>query len=196
MTLADLIRKRPAAEVANANPAKSANHLNQRPAQLAALATLAVAVPPQPLVAPDLEATYARWLIYFSDREPAEVAFSPEATLAEVLTYSNAVRAEPVPEIPKPKIVGYDEDFEGWQQPDDGRAKIPGSERRRGKAWAMLDADPKLQRAVVVDDPDADPVVVMVARRSYTGEIEIPRIAYDPLVLMELLDRHAAGDEP
>jgi hypothetical protein len=67
----------------------------------------------------------------------------------------------------------------------------PATEARRAKALAMLEADPKLQLVVVVEDPDADPVIVMVARRSYTGEIEIPLPFYDPLVLMELLDRQS-----
>ena len=46
------------------------------------------------------KATCWRWLIHFADRNPAEVAFSPEATHAEVLDfYPSALAAEPVTEL-------------------------------------------------------------------------------------------------
>src|SRR5450759_2760366 len=67
-------------------------------------------------------------------------------------------------------------------------APDPATERRRAKVLAMFAADPRLRLAIVVDNPDADPVVVMVARRGYTGEIEIPHAYYNPVTLLELLD--------
>jgi hypothetical protein len=41
--------------------------------------------------------------------------------------------------------------------------------------------------------PDADPVVVMVARHGYTGELEIPHAYYNPVTLLELLDQHSGS---
>ena len=41
-----------------------------------------------------------RWLIHFADRNPVEVAFSPEATHVEVLDiYPSALAAEPMTEL-------------------------------------------------------------------------------------------------
>jgi hypothetical protein len=72
----------------------------------------------------------------------------------------------------------------------------PATETRRVKALAMLAADPQLHLAIVVDDPDSDPVICTVGiRHVAVGEIEIPAIAYNPAVLMELLDRHSSGTE-
>ena len=46
------------------------------------------------------KAAYWRWRIHFADRNPLEVAFSPEATHAEVLDfYPSALAAEPVTEL-------------------------------------------------------------------------------------------------
>ena len=39
-----------------------------------------------------------RWLVKFADREPVEVSYSPNATLAEVLVqFPDAISAEPIP---------------------------------------------------------------------------------------------------
>jgi hypothetical protein len=70
----------------------------------------------------------------------------------------------------------------------------PATERRRVKALAMLDADPKLRIALVVSDPDSDPVLVTIGiHQVAVGEIEIPHAYYNPVTLMELLDQHTGA---
>lgn len=67
-------------------------------------------------------------------------------------------------------------------------------ELRRRQALAMLDADPGLGRAYVVD-PDSDPerVLVMFALRGIgTCEIEIPRDRWDPFLFLRFLE----GERP
>ncbi len=66
-------------------------------------------------------------------------------------------------------------------------------EAMRQKAIAMLEAEPDTQRAVYVDD-ESDPVnvVLCVAIRHPTGatcEMQIPKAAYDPWRLLELVER-------
>ena len=71
-----------------------------------------------------------------------------------------------------------------------------GTEWRRLRVLAML-ADPGTRLAVVVDDPDSDPVRVMVGvRHIATAELEIPLAYYNLAALMELLDRHATEAMP
>ena len=68
-------------------------------------------------------ATASRWwLIHFPDRDPAEVACSPDATHAEILErYTDAVAAEPfTPRIPQPS------------------AHLTASEEMAARAWLAL----------------------------------------------------------
>lgn len=67
-------------------------------------------------------------------------------------------------------------------------------DRRRTKTLTMLEDDPRLRYAVVVDDASTDPVAVAVGiREVVTFELEIPLKYYDALVLLELLEQHSAG---
>ena len=68
-------------------------------------------------------------------------------------------------------------------------------ETRRLKVLAMLDADPTLRSAYVVDsDSDADHVIVTIAARGWvTCDIAIPRAKYDPFQLLALLDKNPSG---
>ena len=62
-------------------------------------------------------------------------------------------------------------------------------ESRRLKVLAMLDADPTLRSAYVVDsDSDPDHVIVTIAARGWiTCDISIPRAKYDPFQVMALM---------
>lgn len=64
---------------------------------------------------------------------------------------------------------------------------------RRQTVLAMLAEQPGTRYAVVVVDPDADPVIVVVAVRDVgTCEIAIPADRFDPFALLEILARHDA----
>jgi hypothetical protein len=66
----------------------------------------------------------------------------------------------------------------------------PEVERRCAKALALLADNPNWRRAIVVEA--GDPVIVSVAIRGIGyGEIEIAPDRYDPLAIIELLDRYA-----
>ncbi|MEF8702922.1 MAG: hypothetical protein V5B32_06695 [Candidatus Accumulibacter sp. UW26] len=55
-----------------------------------------------------------RWLIHFSDHNPMEVAFSPEASHAEVLAvYPAAIAAEPLGQEPGALAAG--DDVPSWR---------------------------------------------------------------------------------
>ena len=65
----------------------------------------------------------------------------------------------------------------------------PGTERRRAKALAMLEANPLSRIAVVADA--GGPVTVGVAIRGVAyGEIEILAGSYDPFALLSILERY------
>lgn len=64
-------------------------------------------------------------------------------------------------------------------------------EARRQKTIAMLGAARKY--AVLVENPDTDPVIATVAIRGWTFfEMEIPHHSYDGLALLELVEKHSA----
>jgi len=67
----------------------------------------------------------------------------------------------------------------------------PAAESRRQRVLAMLAERPGVRYAVVVDDPDTDPVRLMVGIRDVaTFEVEIPKSKYDPVLLLDLIERH------
>jgi hypothetical protein len=93
MSLAELIRGKRSVALATAIPAISATHHQELAGTVARIATVAVANPCEQ------EPASYRWLVHFTDREPLEVCFSPEATHGEVLDfYPAAVAAEPLDE--------------------------------------------------------------------------------------------------
>ncbi len=70
----------------------------------------------------------------------------------------------------------------------------PESEARRQRALAMLAERPGLKYAVVVDDPDADPVVLALAIRDRgTCELRIPLDRYDGALLLDLLEQYGGA---
>ena len=67
----------------------------------------------------------------------------------------------------------------------------PATESRRQRALAMLSEQPGIKYAVVVDDPDTDPVILALAiRERATCELRIPRDKYDFFLLLDLIERH------
>lgn len=103
MSLSNLIRRKSEpVGFATATPATFATHEGERGRTVASVATVAVATSPQGQAAPPAEvgagdtATASRWwLIHYSDRDPLEVAYCPEATHAEILErHPDAVAAE------------------------------------------------------------------------------------------------------
>lgn len=65
------------------------------------------------------------------------------------------------------------------------------AEARRQRVLTMLAERPHIRYAVVVDDPDTDPVLLAVAVRDVgTCELAIPREKYDPFLLLDLVERH------
>ena len=103
MTLSALIRKRDNGNPATAIPAIAATQPKEEAATVARIATVAVANPKEEKTAPpakvgvgDMVAASRNWLIHYVDRNPLEVACSPEATHAQILEcYPAAVAAEP-----------------------------------------------------------------------------------------------------
>lgn len=100
MSLSNLIRgKREPAMLATATPATFATGRRT----VASVASVAVATPPQRLSALPLKVgtgnaatTSYWWLIHFADRNPLEVACTPEVTQAVILEqYPDAIAAEP-----------------------------------------------------------------------------------------------------
>ncbi len=113
MTLSALIRKRDTGNLATAIPAISATQPKGEAATVARIATVAVANPTEAQndggnssrnsnnssSKPGEQQTRTAWLwlLHFENRNPLEVAFSPEASHAEVLdAYPDALAAEPI----------------------------------------------------------------------------------------------------
>lgn len=71
----------------------------------------------------------------------------------------------------------------------------PAAEARRQRVLAMLAERPG-KYAMVVDDPDTDPVTLALAIREADGstvtcELAIPMAKYDPFLLLDLISRHS-----
>lgn len=67
----------------------------------------------------------------------------------------------------------------------------PEAEARRERVLAMLAERPGIKYAVVVDNPNADPVIVALGIRGQaTCELRIPREKYDGVLLLDLIERH------
>ena len=70
----------------------------------------------------------------------------------------------------------------------------PAAEARRQRVLAMLAENPNVRRAVVVDNADADPVLVAVGIRDVaTFELVIPAARFDAFKLLELIERHGGA---
>lgn len=68
----------------------------------------------------------------------------------------------------------------------------PTMEARRQRVLVMLDKQPG-KYAVLVDNPDTDPVILALAIRDKgMCELAIPATKFDPFALIELVGRHGA----
>ena len=170
MTLANLIRKREPATLANANPAKVANDGKGVREPLARLATLALANPTEEkpakpaIVGAGDTATASRWwLIHYPDRDPVEVACCPEATHADILEWHpDAVAAEPfTPTIRQPS------------------APLTASDEKAIRAWlALIEETDPTSIAEVIGQCQRD----VDARDYFTGRAaaELPKPDHFP----------------
>ena len=68
----------------------------------------------------------------------------------------------------------------------------PAAEARRRKVLAMLARD-GVRYAVLVDDPNSDPVIMAVATPNGTREVLIPRDRYDPFEVLTKVGRWDTG---
>ena len=110
----------------------------------------------------------------------AKVATATPATLAT----QGAVNAGTVAEVASVAVAK--------PRDDETDPLIPAAEARRQRVIAMLADDPGLQYAVTTD-ADADPEAVILAlaiRGRATCELRIPRVKYDPFLLLTLIERH------
>jgi hypothetical protein len=65
-------------------------------------------------------------------------------------------------------------------------------EARRQRVLAMLAKRPCSRYAVVVDNPDTDPVILALAiREKGTCELRIPQEKFDPFLLLDKIVRHS-----
>lgn len=68
-------------------------------------------------------------------------------------------------------------------------------EGRRAKVLALLREKPSIRYAIEVLDANTDPVVVSIGIRNVaTFEMNIPHHSYDPIALLELIEKHASGE--
>ena len=64
-------------------------------------------------------------------------------------------------------------------------------EARRQRVLTMLAEQPGIPYAVVVDNPDTDPVIMVLGIRGQaTCELLVPREKFDPFLLLDLIGRH------
>lgn len=64
---------------------------------------------------------------------------------------------------------------------------------RRNSVLGILAEHPDTRYAVLVDDPDTDPLLLTLAIRGQaTCELAIPAAKFDPFELLAILDRHGA----
>ncbi len=64
-------------------------------------------------------------------------------------------------------------------------------EARRQRVLTVLAEQPGIPYAVVVDNPDTDPVIMVLGIRGQaTCELRVPREKFDPFLLLDLIGRH------
>lgn len=67
----------------------------------------------------------------------------------------------------------------------------PAMEARRQRVLTVLAEQPGIPYAVVVDNPDTDPVIMVLGIRGQaTCELRVPREKFDPFLLLDLIGRH------
>lgn len=112
------------------------------------------------------------------------LALSPTGTIKATGNQAAVTRWLPLIREHKPELLAA---LQADNLPD------PAAEVRRQRVLAMLAERPNIRYAVVVDNPDTDPVIMALAIRGQaTCELRIPREKFDPFLLLDLIERHGA----
>ena len=115
------------------------------------------------------------------------LALSPTGTIKATGEGAAVSRWLPVIREHKAKIMAALQEAANDLLPD------PAMEDRRQRVLAILAENPNIRRAVLVDNADADPVLLSVAIRDMaTCELAIPAAKFDAFLLIELIGRHGA----
>ena len=129
--------------------------------------------------------------MWFNPAELTNVPVCPPATSA-TLRLSEELSAIAAPKVAKsqesqaPRVLAPARDTPKAEPIAD-----PEAEARRQRVLTMLAENPNIRRAVVVDNADADPVLVAVGIRDVaTFELVIPAARFDAFKLLELIERH------
>jgi hypothetical protein len=72
-------------------------------------------------------------------------------------------------------------------QPDPLPPLTPAQEARRQRVLAIQARD-RTHYAVLVEDPNTDPVITALATPDGTGELAIPRDRYDPFAVLAMVE--------
>ena len=68
-------------------------------------------------------------------------------------------------------------------------------EQRRAGVLAMLHANADIRYAIEINEPDTDPVTMLLAIRDVaTCEVKIPQVNYDPFQVLALIEKHTASN--
>lgn len=126
-------------------------------------------------------------IIQQAQAEGVVLTLSPTGTVRATGTGDAVYRWLPLIREHKPGIVAALQEAVNDPLPD------PAMEGRRRRVLAMLAERPGIRYAVVVDNPDTDPVIVALAiRDAGTCELAIPAANYDAFALLALIERHGA----
>ena len=120
--------------------------------------------------------------------EGVSLALSPAGTIKAIGDQVTVNRWLPVIRENKPGIVAALQ-----QAANDDTLPDPTMEARRQRVLAMLAERPGIRYAVVVDNPNTDPVLVSIGIRDVaTFDLAIPKAKYDQFLLLDLIERHGA----
>lgn len=76
--------------------------------------------------------------------------------------------------------------------PWEGETEEAANDNRQERVEGMLAINPELKYAVLVDNSDADPVIVTIGIRGLAiFDMEIPPAHYDGLALLQIIEEHS-----
>ena len=134
--------------------------------------------------------------IVASPRECNRATTAGSATTGATAIPSNARKPASIQELRAQLRAQPERNQEGRQErraEPELRTTQLAMEARRQRVLAMLDERPDTRYAVLVDDPDTDPVLLTLAIRGQAAcEFTIPAAKFDPFELLAMLDRHGA----
>ena len=126
-------------------------------------------------------------IIKQASADGVNLALSPAGTIRATGDGAAVNRWLPVIREHKPSIVA------ALQEAANDLLQSPAAKARRERVLAMLAENPNAWRAVLVDNVDADPVLLTLAIRGQaTCELAIPAARFDTFELLAMLDRHGA----